>query len=725
MRALPVLFAALVLGSAVAPARADGPLDAVALRVRARDDLGALALLATLAPDVRASLGARYLAARLEERRGALSAASAAYAALDVAALPEPLRLETRLRAARVDARAGLCARARPVLLELAQNRAIQLFARALAGECALVLGDAAAAERELGEVFASLLTASDVADAGDAHDLDLLAVARLRADALVALRRHADAALVLRTAYLRAPAHPDAEATLARLVTLDAAMAGFDDDTRYALVAKLSAARAHDRALALLDAMDAPPAGVPRARYLHARGDVLFAMRTRYAEAARAFDEARLLGGPTEPYDAFFAARATSRAGQDAVAVRLYEAFAVDYPRDERATEARWLAAWLALREGGAVDVAQARMRAFVDAPSARADRAHAVQGTFLLAMDGVARLDAPAARMWLDRSCAHPQGELETQRCRYWLAYTAHALGNRDDAVRALDRLASDEPFEWYGLLARRRLTELGRRDALPSVARPAAPAGPSLVLPDDVAFLHALGFDEDAARHLRAAENRLVREEGGLPRVVAAYLTLGDASRAYRLARSARSTPVGSFLFAALHPTPLADVTDSLATRFGVDAAYVYGTMRQESAFDATAVSRVGAIGLLQLMPETGRRSAASAGLEGFDPALLFDPAMNIRLGMVEMRELTLRYRGSIALVAAAYNAGPAKVDSWRQESPQAPLDLFVERIPFDETRGYVRRVVSHTARFRALSGQSALALGLVENPLPPQW
>jgi soluble lytic murein transglycosylase len=87
--------------------------------------------------------------------------------------------------------------------------------------------------------------------------------------------------------------------------------------------------------------------------------------------------------------------------------------------------------------------------------------------------------------------------------------------------------------------------------------------------------------------------------------------------------------------------------------------------------------------------------------------FERDRLFDPAWNVRLGVAEMSELFRRFDGVLPLVIAAYNAGTARVERWlAEEATNAPvdLDLFVERIPFDETRGYVRRVISHFARYR---------------------
>jgi soluble lytic murein transglycosylase len=129
-----------------------------------------------------------------------------------------------------------------------------------------------------------------------------------------------------------------------------------------------------------------------------------------------------------------------------------------------------------------------------------------------------------------------------------------------------------------------------------------------------------------------------------------------------------------------------------------------------MRQESAFDPGAISRVGAMGLLQLMPRTAERAAERLGVP-FRPVMLFDPAWNVRLGAAEMASLAARLHGQLPLVVAAYNAGAHRVEGWLRATGRVEIDRFVEHIPYDETRNYVRRVIGHFARYRYLRDPGA--------------
>ena len=121
-----------------------------------------------------------------------------------------------------------------------------------------------------------------------------------------------------------------------------------------------------------------------------------------------------------------------------------------------------------------------------------------------------------------------------------------------------------------------------------------------------------------------------------------------------------------------------------------------------MRQESGFQASVVSRAGAVGLMQVMPELAIKLAGKQVTR----TELRDPAINIELGLREMSALAEQLDDVYPLSIAAYNAGKKRVRRWLKESGRMELDRFVERIPFNETRNYVRRVSTHYARYTYL-------------------
>ena len=153
----------------------------------------------------------------------------------------------------------------------------------------------------------------------------------------------------------------------------------------------------------------------------------------------------------------------------------------------------------------------------------------------------------------------------------------------------------------------------------------------------------------------------------------------------------------------------PTPYLKEVTTHAREIGVDAAYVYGLIRQESRFIMDARSGVGASGLMQLMPATARWTAKKIGLP-YTPDLITDRDTNIKLGTSYLKLVLDDFGGSQAMAAAAYNAGPGRPRKWR-DGPALETAVWAENIPFPETRDYVKKVLSNGSYYAALmSGQA---------------
>ncbi len=141
--------------------------------------------------------------------------------------------------------------------------------------------------------------------------------------------------------------------------------------------------------------------------------------------------------------------------------------------------------------------------------------------------------------------------------------------------------------------------------------------------------------------------------------------------------------------------------------------VPATLLQALMREESALDPEAVSPAGAVGLTQLMLPTAQQVARRLRLPKPDRGALTDPETSIRIGAAYLGQLLKRYGGGTAQALAAYNAGEGAVGRWRAGGREGDLDEWVEEIPFDETRGYVKRVLRSDASYRLLSGRDGLA------------
>ncbi len=477
------------------------------------------------------------------------------------------------------------------------------------------------------------------------------------------------------------------------------------------------------------IEALTAIPAarGRDETRRVHLWGRATFGARTRYVEAHRWLTLASQdPANPDREEDAFLAARALSRADRDDEAVRAYDAVAMR-SRGRWADEAAFRAAWLASRHAR-VDDAVRRWNAFLrDRPDAaahlRVDAAWHL-GWTLYGAGRFAEAIEPLARSG-DWATHH----LERGRGRYWSGVCRARTGDAAGAVQAWRALDAHRPLTWYALLAEARIGAQGGT-VEPLAAPPEARPRPPVPLPARVRWLAVLGFDREAADVLAADEDRL---RASLPRdradesLAGAYLALGDARRAFVLAShhadalDALPDATTRWVWDASFPRPLPAQVAASETRNALPRDYLYAIMRQESGFNGRDVSSARAIGLLQMVPPTTRRVAAELGIP-FTEDRLFEPAYNIVVGGHYIGRLFRQYRGVLPRAIGSYNAGPGAMNRWLREHGADEADAFVEAIPFDETRTYVRRVVQNLARYRYLrgAGEAPLTLPLRNDP-----
>lgn len=141
----------------------------------------------------------------------------------------------------------------------------------------------------------------------------------------------------------------------------------------------------------------------------------------------------------------------------------------------------------------------------------------------------------------------------------------------------------------------------------------------------------------------------------------------------------------------------PVLFADLFDKYAKKRNIDRSWVYGLARAESAFIEDVKSPAGALGLMQVMPKTGAMTAKSIGLKGFKTYKLTQAETNIPIGTAYMKQMLDKFNGNMVLATAAYNAGPHRVSKWLPKQGCVQPDVWIEQIPFNETRKYVRRVL----------------------------
>lgn len=161
----------------------------------------------------------------------------------------------------------------------------------------------------------------------------------------------------------------------------------------------------------------------------------------------------------------------------------------------------------------------------------------------------------------------------------------------------------------------------------------------------------------------------------------------------------------------LLSAIYPFPYREMVLQEAREQGLDPFLMAGLIRQESAFWQEARSSADARGLMQVLPATGRELARARGPRGFEPeGHLYRPEINLHLGMSFFSDLRRRFGEDLPILLAAYNAGPTRARRWRAYPEAGDLARFVERIPFSETRGYVKNVLLNREIYAWLYGSS---------------
>ncbi len=296
--------------------------------------------------------------------------------------------------------------------------------------------------------------------------------------------------------------------------------------------------------------------------------------------------------------------------------------------------------------------------------------------------------------------------------EEASFWAARAAEAQGDTAAARRHAGRIRRESPLSYYAALA-----PDGPEEAYDSLAAGSAtasvPAAPPPWLArefETLAVMDEAGLEQGAAAHVGAMKSA-ARDSDELLFVLA--MALGRAGRArdgislgWELRE--RGRPWDAALLRLVFPFPHRALIEARAEELGLDPYLVAGVVRQESAFDPRAVSPADAVGLMQVLPATGRQLARSAGPRRFNRQSLTTPEVNVHLGALFLAELMERYGGDVPLALSAYNAGPTRANRWRRFPESEHPRRFIERIPFAETRNYVKNVTRNQILYAWLYG-----------------
>jgi len=357
----------------------------------------------------------------------------------------------------------------------------------------------------------------------------------------------------------------------------------------------------------------------------------------------------------------------------------------------------------WLAIRDTRAFDAADAAaIEGYIAyaAATQRLPQAHA----WLVALPATA--EDGRIREWRIRTAideqdwaavrAHiealPEGERNGEEWRYWHAVALQQTGASEEAAKRFGELAKERSY--HGFLAADALRwpyELGNRP----IDYDEAGLDPLRRRPGVVRAheLYRAGLMSDARREWAYAIRDMSREELKLAAVLADRWGWHDRA----ILTVARSGDYDDLLLR--FPLDHVESVRRHAGNNGLDAGQVFALIRQESAFNSDARSSAGAMGLMQLMPGTGKLTAQRNRIPYTGAGSLLDVDKNIQLGTSYLRQVMERFDGNPVLATASYNAGPHRVERWLPDSESEPATIWVAGIPFRETRDYVQRVLAY--------------------------
>jgi soluble lytic murein transglycosylase len=420
----------------------------------------------------------------------------------------------------------------------------------------------------------------------------------------------------------------------------------------------------------------------------------------SRTGRSQDAITQLRAVQGPLAGQAAYQRGRILLTSGTRSAARTALREVVSRFPNDAAAASALYLLADLATDEG-----ADTRARAaFVDVYRRFPNSARAVDARFQAGMLAFIAGDTRTAGRAFDSLHALAPRSDEATAARYWSGRAWAAAGNTALARARWQEVIAQQPISYYAATSARRLGQTtwsppARPDSFPRV-----PGVDSAIA--RITLLDKLGMDAEVRLEIDALEDSAATSLDRLLATAHAFRENGEPARAIRLSR--RLIERGerdARAYRLAYPVVDRDELTRAARANGLDPALVAAIIRQESSFKPRAVSVAGARGLMQVMPEVGAEVARSLRFPVWYPSLLLDADANIELGTAHLAAFMRQYRG-VMRVLAAYNAGGSRVNRWSAKAGTNDAEVFAERIPFEETRDYVRIVMRNVEFYRAL-------------------
>lgn len=399
------------------------------------------------------------------------------------------------------------------------------------------------------------------------------------------------------------------------------------------------------------------------------------------FLELARAVDAGLLSGEQKTKFLLLLAAHHADRDRADK-ALDTYRQAAENAGSGAMAAEALWQAGWLYFKEGRHVE----------------------------------------ALRVFDDIGRGQPAGMVALQ-AQYWKARAHEKLGDPKKALEAFYTVCREAPNSYYCQIGRTReawAQAVTQELSLSEVNSVELIESPGQNVTSDIHYqrareLQVLGWQREAGEELATLIPKILNDQKTILWLARLLATAGAYHRSLSLIRTYFSdildrggARVQRAIWEAAYPGGYLGTIESFPNNQGIDSRLVTAVIREESAYNPLAVSSAGALGLMQVMPQTGQKIATQLGQPTFIRERLFEPCYNIRLGSTYLRQLGAKFGNNLVYVIAAYNAGPDAVAKWIQQFGNKDRDEFIESIPYTETRNYVKKVLRSYGEYKRIYG-----------------
>ncbi len=411
----------------------------------------------------------------------------------------------------------------------------------------------------------------------------------------------------------------------------------------------------------------------------------------------------------------AFLSAKALQRSGNRTEAVQAFESLARNYPKGDPAARATFRIADMTEGDGDTVKARGLYRTFYMEFPKNKlADDALWREGWLTYLEEDYKGASILFQKLLME----YPSSEF-ADTVTYWAGRAAEKRGMTEDAIGHYTRVINNYPLSYYAAISRGRLSVVPAEIPLPLQIKTTSYSAKQVNR--YVSFhlnrgktLLDLGFREDASTEFSLAESRC-DDKGTLLDIARLFVEIGDYHKVQRIIikgfqeylredMSQANNEIWRFSF----PTGFSDHVRVNAEMNSLNPYLVHAIIREESSYKMDAVSRAGAIGLMQLMPTTGRNMSKQTGFKDYSTLSLYRPDVNIVLGSLYLKMLVEDYKGNVSLAVASYNAGPNAVSTWISRYGLGEMDEFIEKIPYSETRNYVKKVLRSYEIYERLYG-----------------